>query len=157
MATMMAGRMGGGGQGGQGGFGPPQGGQGGGNVTVVRPPQGNGQPTQGGQQGGGQNPQGGQGQAGQGGMRRVGGGGGSINDFYDNLPKISIAELKVGDQIGVSSTSSITSSRLTAIKLLSGVEPFIQMQQMLGAANSARNGQNPSINIPGLDGGFGAP
>ncbi len=132
MATMMAG---GGRQ--AGGFAPPQGAQDG-KVVVTRPPQAGGQG----------------GQGGAGGNRERTTGGGNINDFYDNLPKTSIAVLKIGDQIGVSSTSSINSDRLTAIKLLAGVEPFIQIQTL---ANAARNGRNPSIDIPGLDGGFGAP
>jgi hypothetical protein len=130
VAQMMVTRMSGG------GITPPGGGQGGGNVSV-RPP------NQGGNQ---QNPQGGGGQ--------TRGGRGEFDDMIERFPSISLADLKVGAAVAASSTNSVTPGRVTAIKLLSGVEPFFA-----AAAQAPRGGNNqssPSLNIPGLD-GIGTP
>jgi predicted RNA-binding protein len=139
MAGMMAGGMGGGmmrpgGQGGQ----SQAGGQGG-NV-MMRPPQ----------QAGGQ----GQGQGGNrpgGGMR----GGRDLDAILDRMPSISLADLKVGDAIGASSTEGTSADRYTAIKLVAGVEPFLAAAQAAGGGRGGRGGV--SVDIPGLDGGFGEP
>ena len=122
------------GAGGQGGFRPPT--QGGGQTTP--------QPTQ---PTPGQTPNGiGQG----GGMRAAGGG---IDD--SRFPSIKISDLKVGEMIGVLSTKSIDPTRIKAIKLFSGVEPFIKLAEMSGARQGGgRTGGGASLNIPGLD-GFG--
>jgi hypothetical protein len=124
--------------------------QGGGGQGSFRPPtQGNGQTPQ-------QTPPT-QGQTtpnvmGQGGMR-----GGGIDEMIERFPTVKITDLKVGEMIAVSSTKSADPSRIKAIKLLSGVEPFIKMQQAVGGGqgNGARGG-NSGFTIPGLD-GFGAP
>lgn len=132
MATMMAARMTGGGA-----QPPGAGGQGGGNVSVRPPNQGgNSQAT----------PPGG------GGQQR--GGRGEFDDMIERFPNISLADLKIGAAVAASSTNSTTPGRVTAIKLLSGVEPFFA-----AAAQAPRGGNNqssPSLNIPGLD-GIGAP
>jgi len=89
-----------------------------------------------------------------GGMRS---GGGGIDDMLDRFPNVKIADLKVGEMIAVSSTKSSDPARVRAIKLLSGVEPFIKMSQMAAAAQgggAGRNSAGASLNIPGLD-GFG--
>lgn len=133
MAARFTGAGGGGGQGG--GMRPPtQGGQ-------TPNPQPNPQ-----QQTPGQTP--GQG----GGMR-----GGSFDDMLDRFPTVKIADLKVGDQIAVSSAKSNDPSRIRAIKLVSGIEPFIRMAQMQQAQQGGGNrggGANSNFTIPGLD-GFG--
>lgn len=91
--------------------------------------------------------------AGQGGGMR---GGGSIDEMLERFPNITVADLKVGDMIAVSSSKSANTDKLTAIKLLSGVEPFLKAPQMAGGRSGGRGGQD--INIPGLDdGGFGNP
>lgn len=139
-AQMMAMRMQGG------GIQPPsQGGGGGGNVTV-RPPNPGGNPNP-------QNPQGG------GGMTRPGGGGGrgEFDDMLESFPTLTLAELKVGDAIAASSTVGAVPNQVTAIKLLSGVEPFFAAAQAQGGGNRQGGGQGaPSLNIPGLD-GIGTP
>lgn len=126
--------------GGGGGMRPPT--QGGGQQN----PQPNPQPTQ------GQTPNG----MGGGGMRP--GGGGGIDDMLDRFPTVKVADLKVGEMIAVSSTKSNDPARVRAIKLLSGVEPFIKMSQMAaaqgGGAGRGAGGGGASLNIPGLD-GFG--
>ncbi len=103
----------------------------------VQPPQGGGAqgqtPNRTGQGGGG------------GGMR-----GGDINDMFERLPVVSVAELKAGDMIAVSSTRTDNPARITAIRLLSGVEPFLRAPQAAGGRG--RGGQDSSFSIPGLDG-----
>jgi hypothetical protein len=131
MANRMA-MMQAGGGGGQGGFRPPT--QGGGQTT----PQPNPQTP-------GQNPNGG----GQGGGFRAGGGGG-LDD--SRFPAIKIEDLKVGEMIGVLSTKNQDQTRIKAIKLFSGVEPFIKMAQAAAAGGGGNRG-GASLNIPGLDGG----
>ena len=113
--------------------------------------QGNGMrpPTQG-QTNTQQNPQ----TPGQGGGLRAGGGG--FDEMLDRFPTVKIADLKVGDQIAVSSTKSADPSRIRAIKLVSGIEPFIRMAQMqqAGGNRGGGGGANSNFTIPGLD-GFG--
>ncbi len=89
-----------------------------------------------------------------GGMR----GGGGIDEMIERFPAVKITDLKVGEMIAVSSTKSADPSRIKAIKLLSGVEPFIRMQQTSGGGQGGGRGQggNSGFTIPGLD-GFGAP
>lgn len=98
----------------------------------------------------------GQGQQGQGpnGVNRPGGGRGDIDAMLERLPAITIADLKVGEAIAVSSIPGQEPNRVSAIKLLAGVEAFLNapaMQMPQGAGRPA-----PSINIPGLD-GIGSP
>ena len=88
-----------------------------------------------------------------GGMRP--GGGGGIDDMLDRFPNITPADLKVGDVVAVSSTRSSNLDRITAIKLLSGVEPFLRAAQA-SAGRQGGQGRQLDLNIPGLD-GFGTP
>lgn len=122
--------------GGQGGFRP-----GGGQGSPAGPPAGGGRP-----EGGG-----GQGRPGFGGGAR----GGGIDDMLDRFPTITAADLKVGDVIAVSSTKNGDLDRITAIKLVSGVEPFLRAAQM-SAAREGRPQRQLDLNIPGLD-SFGTP
>jgi hypothetical protein len=138
MAARMAGMQGGGGPG---GVRPPGGGAtppgGGGNVVVMQP--GGGQPGGGGRQGGAQ--------------------GGNLDAMVDRMPNITAADLKVGDMIAVLTSGPATpNSTVRALKLLAGVEPFIEMAQRQAAAAGARGAAaGPNFNIPGLDAGIGAP
>jgi hypothetical protein len=71
--------------------------------------------------------------------------------MLDRFPNITVADLKPGDLIAVSS-SKTSDNNIKAIKLLAGVEPFIRMAQMAGAAGQRQGGQrSPDFNIPGLD------
>ncbi len=97
------------------------------------------------------------GTAGAPGMGRPGMGGGpraGIDDMYERFPVITAAELKAGDMIAVSSSKSGAEDRITAIKLLAGVEPFVRAAQMQQAASgrAGRGGQGSGFSIPGLDG-----
>jgi len=83
------------------------------------------------------------------------GGGGGIDDMLDRFPNITPADLKVGDVVAVSSTRGSDLDRITAIKLLAGVEPFLRAAQM-SSARQGGTGRQLDLNIPGLD-GFGTP
>ena len=99
---------------------------------------------------------------GQRGMGSGGGGrgmrGGDINEMFERLPVITVADLKAGDMIAVSSTKTNDASKITAIRLLAGVEPFLTAPQTAngGGGGRGRGGQDSSFSIPGLD-GFSAP
>ena len=114
---------------------------GGGNM--IRPPQGAGN------QQANQNPQQNPNQTG-GGNR----GGGSLDEMLERFPTISVADLKVGEMIAVNSSKTANQERLTAIKLVSGVEPFTKVPQMAsgGGNRQGGGGVNSSFTIPGFDG-----
>ena len=118
---------------------------GGGAAGGFRPPQGSNPPSGDGQR-----------QPGMGGNRGMRGGGGDINEMFERLPIITVADLKAGDMIAVSSTKTDNPSRVTAIRLLAGVEPFLNSPQTPNANGRGRGGQDSGFSIPGLD-GFGAP
>ncbi len=77
-----------------------------------------------------------------------GGRGGDFDEMIERLPQVTIADLKKGDVIAVSSTTGIDPARVTAIKLVAGIEPLMTRQQ--GQAGGS-GGQSPSLNLPGLD------
>lgn len=78
--------------------------------------------------------------------------GGDLDDMLERFPNVSLEELKVGDAIAISSTVGEIPNRLTAIKLLSGVEPFLEMQQAMQARRNANGQTTTGFTIPGLDG-----
>lgn len=110
--------------------------------------------------GGGGQPPAGDG-AGPGGQRGPGMGGpgmggarGGIDDMFDRMPSITLSEITVGSMIAVSSTRNGQTDRVTAIKLLAGVEPFVRAAQM-AAAQGQRGGRGAvsgGFTIPGLEG-----
>jgi hypothetical protein len=86
------------------------------------------------------------------------GGRGGIDEMLERFPNITAADLKAGDVIAVSSTKTQNPDRITAIKLLAGVEPFLRAAQ---ASNGGQRGgrraeTDGGFTIPGLD-GFGGP
>ena len=98
---------------------------GGGAAAGQTPPAGQtaSKPPPNGGQGAGQGPGGG----GPGGGMRMGGGGMNMQDMLERLPTISLADVKVGDTIIVSSTKGADPSRLTAISLISGADTLLNM------------------------------
>jgi hypothetical protein len=100
-------------------------------------------------------PPAGQGQA-PGGPGRGGIGGGprgGIDDMFERFDTIAAADLKVGSMIAVSSSKNGTAEKITAIKLLAGVEPFVRAAQAQSPAGGrGRGGQQGGFTIPGLDG-----
>jgi hypothetical protein len=86
--------------------------------------------------GGGGGAPGGQGQGGgPGGARRAGGP--DIQRLIENLPALSLADLKAGQMVVVSSTVGADPTRVTAIQLVAGIEPIV-------AAMYARQGGRPA-------------
>src|SRR5262249_59276918 len=106
----------------------------------------------------GQKPQGAGPQGGPGGPGMRPGGGGNMADMLERLPIISINELKVGDTILLSSLAGSDPTQLTAISLVSGVEPLLQMM----AARQQQGGGRPqgvdlNGSFGGMFGGIGVP
>ncbi len=87
-----------------------------------------------------------------GGMR---GGGGGIDEMLERFPTITLADLKVGSMIAFSSSKGTNQERVTAIKLLSGVEPFLNVPAAgnNGGRRGGQTGANSGFSIPGLEGG----
>ena len=77
---------------------------------------------------------------------------GDINEMFERLPVITVADLKVGDMIAVSSTKTDNPAQITAIRLLAGVEPFLTAPQTGNGRGRGRGGQDSNFSIPGLDG-----
>ncbi|MDH3493487.1 MAG: hypothetical protein OEM82_08055 [Acidobacteriota bacterium] len=107
----------------------------------------------GGQRGGGNRPAGGRGEGqgeGRGGGqgRGPGGGMGDINQLLNRFPNITVSDLKLGDLIAVSSPKPKDPGRVTAIKLLAGVGPFLSAKS---SASGGQRGVPGSLNVPGLD------
>ena len=118
--------------------------------------------------GGAPPPQGGQGQAGArpqgpgaGGPGGPGGPGGrpgfNINDMLERLPTISIADVKVGDTIIVSSTQGVDPTRLTAISLVSGADSLLAM--LAPRPQPGQTAPNPAAGLgsSGITFGIGLP
>lgn len=79
------------------------------------------------------------------------GGGFDIQRVIDNLPVVTLAELKPGDMIILSSTKGADPSRATAITLVSGVGPLFAMMQARqgGPANRPPNLGTINLGIGG--------
>ena len=142
LTMMMGGGMGGPGAGGAGGGERRAGGQG-------APAGGQGAGTgQGGGQGTGQGT--GQGQGG--GVRRMGGGGDFMQQMLERLPPVTLAELKPGTMVVVSSTVGADPTRVTAIQLVSNIEPLVAMMSRRPGAGGGAGGAAGLGNLGG--GGF---
>jgi hypothetical protein len=75
--------------------------------------------------------------------------GGDFDDLFERFPNVSFEDLKIGDAIAVSSTVGTIPNRFTAIKILSGIESFLEARQ---AFQNRRGFDQPAgLNIPGLD------
>lgn len=75
---------------------------------------------------------------------RMGGRMGDLDEMLERLPALSLTELKPEQMIVVSATEGVDASRVTAIKLLAGVEALLMQP-------SGRPAMGPSFNLPGLD------
>ena len=108
-------------------------------------------------------PQGGQapGARPQGGPGGPGGPGGrsgfNINDMLEKLPTISVADVKVGDTIIVSSTQGVDPTRLTAIALVSGADTLLTM--LAPRPQGGQQAPNPASGLgsSGISFGIGLP
>ncbi len=56
-------------------------------------------------------------------------GSGDLQEMFDQLPALSLAELKPGESILISSTKGADPARVTAIAVVSGVGPLLQNSQ----------------------------
>lgn len=141
MGGMMA-MMGRGGQGPGGQAAPPAAGQGAPPAAGQsnRPNGAPGGPPQGGGPGGGRT-----------------GGGPNIQDMLERLPTITIADVKVGDTIIVSSTKGADPTRLTAISVISGADTLLNMMAARQQA-AGQSAPNPSAGLgSGIQFGIGLP
>ena len=104
---------------------------------------------------GGARPQGGPGAGGPGGPG--GRPGFNINDMLERLPTISIADVKVGDTIIVSSTQGVDPTRLTAISLVSGADTLLAM--LAPRPQGGQQAPNPAAGLgsSGITFGIGLP
>ena len=119
-----------GGAGGAGGQAPPQGGQ-----RPAGAPAASGPPS-----------------GGQGGPP---GGGFDIQRIIDNLPAATLADLKPGEMILLSSSASADPTRVTAITLVAGVEPIFTMLQAMQARQAGA--ANRPLNLGTINIGIGGP
>ena len=79
-------------------------------------------------------------------------GGGDLAERLEQMPEVTIAELKPGDTLIVSSTAGTDPTRVTAIHLIAGAEGIVNaMQQRRGASSG------PSMAGIGIDFGIGLP
>jgi len=75
----------------------------------------------------------------------------NMADLLERLPIISINDLKVGDTIIMSSLQGSDPSQLTAISLVTGIEPLLTMM----AARPQAGGQAGRPQGVDLNGSFG--
>ncbi|MFL6211327.1 MAG: hypothetical protein ACJ74W_20940 [Pyrinomonadaceae bacterium] len=143
MAQMMAMRGQGGGPGMMGGRPEGQG-----RPAGAQPPAG-APPAQGGEQAAG----------GPGGMgaRRMGGGGFDVQSMLERLPQTTVADLKPGEMIIVSSTVGADPTRLTAINVIAGADTLLAMLQPRQQQQQQVGGSLGTGLPAGLDFGIGLP
>lgn len=80
----------------------------------------------------------------------------NINEMLERLPTISIADVKVGDTIIVSSTQGVDPTRLTAISLVSGADTLFAM--LAPRPQPGQTAPNPAAGLgSGISFGIGLP
>ena len=131
--------------------GAPAGGPGGGGTGGPRGSGSPGGPSAGGPGGGGPGGTGGPGGGG-GGMRR--GGMGNLSQQLENMPAITLADFKRGEPIVIFSSEGMNPSEVTAIFILTGVEPILAAQPKGG---SGLNLGSWNLELGGGGGGEGGP
>jgi hypothetical protein len=131
--------------------------RGAGGPGAAGPGGGAGQTAQGGQGQPAARPQGG-GPGGPGGGPGGGGrSGGNINDMLERLPVISLADVKVGDTIIVSSTQGVDPHRLTAISLVAGADTLLAMLAPRPQPGQATPNPAAGLGSSGITFGIGLP
>ena len=83
----------------------------------------------------------------------------TMADMLERLPTISLADLKVGDTIIMSTTQSSDPQRLTAISMVTGIEPLLQMMAMRQQQGGGQRRPSADLNsnFGGMFGGIGLP
>lgn len=84
-------------------------------------------------------------------------GGFNINDMLERLPTISLADVKVGDTIIVSSTQGVDPSRLTAISLVAGADTLLAMLAPRAQPGQATPNPAAGLGSSGITFGIGLP
>jgi hypothetical protein len=88
----------------------------------------------------------------------MGGGGLNINDMLERLPAVSLADVKVGDTIVVSSTQGADPMRLTAIALVTGADTLLNILAARQQQAGGRAIHNPEAGLgTGITFGIGLP
>jgi hypothetical protein len=89
----------------------------------------------------------------------MGGGGPDLQDMLERMPAATVAELKPGEMVIVSSTAGADPSRVTAIALVTGVDALLQAGATGRGQRGAGGGQGTSLGLPSgaLDIGIGLP
>jgi hypothetical protein len=105
----------------------------------------------------GQRPQGPVGPGGGPGGGGPGRGGFNINDVLERLPIISLADVKVGDTIIVSSTQGADPARLTAISLVTGADNLLAMMAPRPQPGQATPNPAAGLGNSGITFGIGLP
>ena len=83
-------------------------------------------------------------------------GGFDIQQMLETLPPVALADLKPGQMIVVSSTVGADPTRVTAIQLLSGVEPLVAMMtRRAGGPGGGPGGGGGGAGGPGGGANFG--
>jgi hypothetical protein len=132
----------------------PAAGPGGGGMRIIRPGETPAQPSPSSSGGRVMAPGGGSGPGGPGPGGPGGGGGPSSStavdygELIEKLPAITVADLKPGEGIIISSTKGADPARATAIMLAAGVESFLKRQE----ENAKRPGFQLDLALPGLGG-----
>ncbi len=85
------------------------------------------------------------------------GGGFNINDMLERLPTISLADVKVGDTIIVSSTQGVDPTRLTAISLVTGADTLLAMLAPRPTPGQATPNPAAGLGNSGITFGIGLP
>jgi len=90
---------------------------------------------------------------------RPGAPGANMADMIDRLPIISLSELKVGDMIIMSTLAGSDPANLTAISLVTGIEPLLTMIAARQQTGGQPRPQNVDLNsnFGGMLGGIGGP
>ncbi|HVF68431.1 MAG TPA: hypothetical protein VM914_12245 [Pyrinomonadaceae bacterium] len=90
---------------------------------------------------------------GEGGWR--GGGGGGGGQMFDNLPAITLADLKKGDGVMVTATPGADASSVTAVSIVSGDAEFMRRMQQQRGGEGRQRGMSPGLPGDVIGGGTG--
>lgn len=77
---------------------------------------------------------------------------GDLDQMLESMPVLNLSELKAGDAVAASGSGDQTAARVTALKFVAGIEPFLIVPPAAAQPNG-RPAAAPQITIPGLDGG----
>lgn len=87
---------------------------------------------------------------------RQGGGGGRGGQMFENLPKITVGELKKGDSVMITGTAGADASRVTAATLMTGDAEILQRLQRF-QRGGRQEGMSPGLPSGVMGGGTGEP